>query len=165
MPSSDSSPALDPALVAPLEPGENAPPAWTLTWTPDRFAAGRLMLTDRPPAGARAGAAGWQAAARQCAEPAAHRPRRHRPARCTTNARAGGVALHPRRRPGRALLLGLFERQRQRLIHGITEADEPAEAEETDFAAESPTPPSTWVLLRLSRFAGPTAGSCCSASR
>ncbi|HNJ84092.1 MAG TPA: ABC transporter ATP-binding protein, partial [Piscinibacter sp.] len=57
--------------------------------------------------------------------------------------------------PAALKLLGLFERQRQRLIHGITEADEPAEAEETDFAAESPTPPSTWVLLRLSRFARP----------
>ena len=33
--------------------------------------------------------------------------------------------------------------------------DDDAEAEETDFGVESTTPPSTWVLLRLGRFARP----------
>ena len=48
---SDSSPrGLDPALVAPPRalPKRTHSPAWTLTWTvPTAFAAGRLMLTDR----------------------------------------------------------------------------------------------------------------------
>ena len=62
MPSSDSSPALDPALVAPLEPGENALASLDVDLdSADRFAAGRLMLTDRRLLAHAPGAAGWQA--------------------------------------------------------------------------------------------------------
>ncbi|WP_395693310.1 ABC transporter ATP-binding protein [Piscinibacter sp.] len=158
MPSSDSSPALDPARVAPLEPGENALASLDVDLdSADRFAAGRLMLTDRRLLAHAPGAAGWQAWPLAGGLNLQH----------TDHGGIGQLSLHNERArlavwrytlgadPAALKLLGLFERQRQRLIHGITEADEPAEAEETDFAAESPTPPSTWVLLRLSRFARP----------
>ncbi|TXH62201.1 MAG: ABC transporter ATP-binding protein [Burkholderiaceae bacterium] len=158
MPSSDSSPALDPALVAPLEPGENALASLDVDLdSADRFAAGRLVLTDRRLLARAPGAAAWQAWPLAGALNLQH----------TDHGGIGQLSLHDERArlavwrytlgadPAALKLLGLFERQRQRLIHGITEADEPAEAEETDFAAESPTPPSTWVLLRLSRFARP----------
>ena len=158
MPSSDSSPALDPALVAPLEPGENALASLDVDLdSADRFAAGRLVLTDRRLLAHAPGSAAWQAWPLAAALSLQH----------TDHGGIGQLSLHDERArlavwrytlgadPAALKLLGLFERQRQRLIHGITEADEPAEAEETDFAAESPTPPSTWVLLRLSRFARP----------
>ncbi|MBS0436242.1 MAG: ABC transporter, partial [Proteobacteria bacterium] len=158
MPSSDSSPALDPALVAPLEPGENALASLDVDLdSADRFAAGRLVLTDRRLLARAPGAAAWQAWPLASALNLQH----------TDHGGIGQLSLHDEHArlavwrytlgadPAALKLLGLFERQRQRLIHGITEADEPAEAEETDFAAESPTPPSTWVLLRLSRFARP----------
>ncbi len=51
-------------------------------------------------------------------------------------------------------LVARFERERRRLAEG-GEADEEVEDEGADFAAESSAPPSTWVLLRLWRFARP----------
>ncbi|MBP7519164.1 MAG: ABC transporter ATP-binding protein [Leptothrix sp. (in: Bacteria)] len=50
-------------------------------------------------------------------------------------------------------LVGAFEREQQRLATGVTPEEE--EDGEADFAAESAAPPSTWVLLRLWRFARP----------
>ena len=51
-------------------------------------------------------------------------------------------------------LLALFERRR----HGLPEPEDEEEDEETSFGVESPLPPSTWVLLRLWRFARPYRG-------
>ncbi|HNJ82903.1 MAG TPA: ABC transporter, partial [Piscinibacter sp.] len=62
MPSSDSSPALDPALVAPLEPGENALASLDVDLdAADRFAAGQLVLTDRRILARAPGSDAWQA--------------------------------------------------------------------------------------------------------
>lgn len=52
-------------------------------------------------------------------------------------------------------LVAAFERRLAALRSGATAADDEPEDESTDFAAESAAPPSTWVLLRLSRFARP----------
>ncbi|MFT3666294.1 ABC transporter ATP-binding protein [Piscinibacter sp.] len=160
MPSSDSSPVLDPAAAldpAPLEPAENALASLDVDLDgADRFGAGRLVLTERRLL-ARAGGErqwrSWPLSARLSLQHADH-------------GGVGQLSLHDEHArlalwrytlgadPAALRLLGLFERQRARLADGGGEVDEPAE-EETDFAAESPTPPSTWVLLRLSRFARP----------
>jgi ATP-binding cassette subfamily B protein len=47
---------------------------------------------------------------------------------------------------------------------GETVREEETEGEDFDFG-ESSAPPSTWVLLRLWRFARPYQGSCCWALR
>ena len=48
-----------------------------------------------------------------------------------------------------------FERLQRRLADPGAAPEEEAVAEDTDFAAEAPERPSTWVLLRLWRFAHP----------
>ena len=53
-------------------------------------------------------------------------------------------------------LAGAFDRQLQRLAAGPSAVDDEAEADgEADFGVEAASPPSTWVLLRLWRFAKP----------
>ncbi|MGD9834615.1 MAG: ABC transporter ATP-binding protein [Piscinibacter sp.] len=157
MPSSEPSPVLAAATSAPLEPGENVLASLDVDLdAEDRFAAGQLLLTDRRLL-ARAGADTWQA------WPLG-------PALSLQHADHGGVgqlSLHDTSArlavwrytlgadPAALRLLALFERQVRRLADGAAEPDDAPEAEETDFAAESPTPPSTWVLLRLTRFARP----------
>lgn len=158
MPSADPSPAFAVAIPAPLEPGENALASLDVDLdAQDRFAAGRLVLTERRLLARDPGGTTWRA------WPLA-------PALSLQHADQGGVgqlALHDAQArlavwrytlgadPAALKLLGAFERQRRRLLHGAGEDDEEMPAEETDFAAESPTPPSTWVLLRLARFARP----------
>ncbi len=162
MPSSDSSPVLvDPAAVldpAPLEPAENALAGLDVDLDDaDRFGAGRVVLTERRLLARAAGEAGWRSwplDGRLSLQHADH-------------GGVGQLSLHDEHArlalwrytlgadPAALRLLAAFERQRARLIDGEREADEAAEEEATDFAAESPTPPSTWVLLRLSRFARP----------
>jgi ATP-binding cassette subfamily B protein len=51
-------------------------------------------------------------------------------------------------------LAAAFERQCRLLASGTAPEDEEPEPE-TDFAADTDSPPSTWVLLRLGRFARP----------
>ena len=54
--------------------------------------------------------------------------------------------------PDAVALLQQFERQLQRLADPTAEDDEAPADEETDFGADSPERPSTWVLLRLWRL-------------
>lgn len=149
-------PVLAAAISAPLEPGENALASVDVDLDAQgRFAAGQLVLTERRLLARDPGAAQW----------------RHWPLgpaltlRHADHAGIGELSLHGDdgrlavwrytlgADPAALRLLGLFERRR--LAGDAAEADEPAEPEETDFAAEPTTPPSTWVLLRLVRFARP----------
>ncbi len=123
----------------------------------DRFGSGQLLLTERRLLARAPGGAGWHGWALDSPLTLQH----------TDHGGVGQLSLHDAAArlavwrytlgadPAALKLLAAFERQRQRLLHGPGEDDEPPEADEADFAAESPTPPSTWVLLRLSRFAGP----------
>ena len=158
MPSSDLSPALAAASIAPLESGENALASLDVDLDEaDRFGTGRLVLTERRLLALDPGSSTWRGWPLAEGLTLQH----------TDHGGIGQLSLHDTRGrlaawrytlgadPAALKLLGLFERQRQRLLHGAPDEDEPADAEETDFAAESPTPPSTWVLLRLGRFARP----------
>jgi ATP-binding cassette subfamily B protein len=145
-------------LAAPLEPEENALASLDVDLAAgDRFAAGRLVLTERRLLALAPGDQEWRAwplAAGLSLQHADH-------------GGVGQLSLHDEggrlavwrytlgADPAALHLLGHFERQRLRLAHGSTEPEEAPEVEETDFAAESPAVPSTWVLLRLSRFASP----------
>lgn len=158
MPSSEPSPVLAAATSAPLEPGENALASLDVDLDAhDRFAAGQLLLTDRRLLARPAGQSAWQAWPLAPALSLQH----------TDHGGVGQLSLHDANGrlavwrytlgadPAALRLLAQFERQIRRLTEGTAEPDEGPEAEETDFAAESPTPPSTWVLLRLGRFARP----------
>ncbi len=158
MPSTAPSPALAVAVSAPLEPGENALATLDVDLDArDRFGTGQLLLTERRLLARAPGAADWNAWALDGPLTLQH----------TDHGGVGQLSLHDAGArlavwrytlgadPAALKLLSAFERQRRRLLHGPGEDDELPEAEEADFAAESPTPPSTWVLLRLSRFAGP----------
>ena len=57
--------------------------------------------------------------------------------------------------PDALALATRFERQMHRVTAGETDPEDEAEAEETDFGVEAQERPSTWVLLRLWRFAHP----------
>jgi len=57
--------------------------------------------------------------------------------------------------PQALALLQQFERVQRRLAEPGTATDEDGSAEDTDFAADAPERSSTWVLLRLWRFAHP----------
>lgn len=146
------------APSAPLEPGENALASLDVDLDgQDRFAAGQLLLTERRLLARPPGADAWQS------WPLA-------PGLSLQHGDHGGVgqlSLHDGAGrlavwrytlgadPAALRLMAQFERQIRRLTDGTAEPEEVPEAEETDFAAESPTPPSTWVLLRLWRFAKP----------
>ncbi len=158
MPSSEPSPVLAAATSAPLEPGENALASLDVDLdAQDRFATGQLLLTDRRLLARPAGQSDWQAWPLAPALSLQH----------TDHGGVGQLSLHDANGrlavwrytlgadPAALRLLAQFERQTRRLTEGTAEPDEGPEAEETDFAAESPTPPSTWVLLRLGRFARP----------
>jgi len=158
MPAPDPSHLPDPARSAPLEPGENALASLDVDLDAQgRFAVGRLLLTDRRLLALEPGGASWRAWPLQAPLNLQH----------ADHAGVGQLSLHDEGArlaawrytlgadPAALRLLGLFERQRRRLLHGEQAVEEGAEAEEADFAAESPTPPSTWVLLRLGRFARP----------
>ncbi|WP_207185831.1 cyanophycin metabolism-associated ABC transporter [Rubrivivax gelatinosus] len=157
MPSSDPSPVLVATPSTPLEPGENALASLDVDLdASERFASSEIVLTDRRLL-ARDTAGGWSA------WPIS-------PALTLQHADQGGVgqlSLHDDSArlavwrytlghdPDALRLLALFERQRRRLAAGDAEPEDEAEAEETDFGVESAVPPSTWVLLRLGRFAKP----------
>lgn len=157
MPTPDLLPALAAAASPPLQPGENELARLSVDLDgQDRFASNLVLLTDQRLL-ASDGADGWRA------WPLAH-------ALSLQHADSGGVgqlSLHSDNSrlavwrytlgadPAALRLLTLFERQTRRLVEGTSEPDDTPEPEETDFAAESPTPPSTWVLLRLTRFARP----------
>jgi ATP-binding cassette subfamily B protein len=154
MPSSAPSPVLAAAVSAPLEPGENALAAVDVDLDAQgRFASGQLLLTDRRLLAC--DSSGWRAWPLAPALTLRH----------ADHAGVGELSLHDAQArlavwhytlaadPAALRLLGLFEQRR--LAPGSGEPEEAADAEETDFAAEPATPPSTWVLLRLARFAGP----------
>ena len=154
MPSSAPSPVLAAAVSAPLEPGENALAAVDVDLdAQSRFASGQLLLTDRRLLAL--DSSGWRAWPLGPALTLRH----------ADHAGVGELSLHDAQArlavwrytlaadPAALRLLGLFEQRR--LAPGSGEPEEAAEAEETDFAAEPATPPSTWVLLRLARFARP----------
>ncbi len=158
MPSTDPSSMLAAATSAPLEPGENALASLDVDLDgQDRFAAGQLLLTERRLLARHPGADTWQAWPLAPSLALQH----------ADHAGVGQLSLHDAggrlavwrytlgADPAALRLMAQFDRQIHRLTHGATDADDAPEAEETDFAAESPTPPSTWVLLRLSRFAKP----------
>ena len=145
-------------MSAPLEPGENALASLDVDLdAQDRFATGQLLLTDRRLLARTAGDGAWQGWPLAPALSLQH----------TDHGGVGQLSLHDSggrlavwrytlgADPAALRLLAQFERQIRRLTDGTAEPDEGPEAEETDFAAESPTPPSTWVLLRLGRFARP----------
>ena len=121
-----------------------------------RFAAGQLALTDR----------------RLCLVDASGRLqswelREGLELRLSDHAGLGSLSLHDEQQrlarwrftlSGHRAALALsaaFERlQRRRADPGVTEPPDD-DADDEDFAADSATPPSTWVLLRLGRFARP----------
>ncbi len=156
-------PTLNPSQVsappAPvLQPGENVRAALAVDLAPSgQFADGQLLLTDRRLLAREAGAAAWQAWPLQAGMALHHGDQ-------------GGVGhlwLHDetRRLAGWRFTLGMnpdalalatrFEQQMHRVTSGETDAEDEAEPEETDFGVEAQERPSTWVLLRLWRFAHP----------
>lgn len=156
MPSSAPSPALVAAVSAPLEPGENALVRLDVDLDAQgRFASGQLLLTERRLLALSPGGDTWQAWPLGPGLTLRH----------ADLAGIGELSLHDAERrlaawrytlgadPAALRLLGLFDRRR--LAPDADDEEESAAPEETDFAAEPATPPSTWVLLRLTRFAGP----------
>ncbi|MEK8027649.1 ABC transporter ATP-binding protein [Pseudaquabacterium rugosum] len=147
-------------LPAGLAPGENVLARLEVDLdAQDRFARRQLLLTDRRLLAGPVDepVAGWQAWPLDSALQLQH----------ADHAGVGQLSLHDAHArlgcwrytlgadPAALKLLGAFERQLRRLAApGDEDLAEP-EAEETDFAAESVAPPSTWVLLRLWRFARP----------
>jgi ATP-binding cassette subfamily B protein len=149
-------PAAAAAAPWPLGPGENVLAGLRVDLDERlHFAAGELVLTESRLLGRQDGAVqDWALA----------------PGLSLQLADQGGIAqlsLHDSTRrlatwrftlgqhPAALQLIGAFERQLQRLGSGAAAPDVEEPEEETDFAAESPAPPSTWVLLRLWRFARP----------
>lgn len=156
MPSSAPSPALVAAVSAPLEPGENALVRLDVDLDAQgRFASGQLLLTERRLLALSPGGDTWQAWPLGPGLTLRH----------ADLVGIGELSLHDAERrlaawrytlgadPAALRLLGLFDRRR--LAPDADDEEESAAPEETDFAAEPATPPSTWVLLRLTRFAGP----------
>ncbi|HET7795601.1 MAG TPA: ABC transporter ATP-binding protein, partial [Rhizobacter sp.] len=158
MSTSELRPALAAAASPPLQPGENELARLVVDLDgKDRFASSVLLLTDRRLLSHDGGASGWQAWPLAAGLNLQH----------ADSGGVGQLSLHSDKSriavwrytlgadPAALRLLTLFERQMRRLVDGESELDEGFEPEETDFSAESPTPPSTWVLLRLARFARP----------
>jgi ATP-binding cassette subfamily B protein len=159
MPSSVSSASLSALGPAPLEFNENALAALEVDLDAQlRFARGQLVVTDR-----RLLAQDGEGAWREWALAPDLR------LETSDHAGVGQLALHD---GGQRLatwrytlaghdaavrLAGAFDRRCRRLRAGATDADDEDEAcgETPDFAAEQAAPPSTWVLLRLWRFARP----------
>ncbi|MBK1687260.1 ABC transporter [Rubrivivax gelatinosus] len=143
---------------APLERGENALASLDVDLdAKERFASGEIVLTERRLLARDAGTDRWLAWPLDTALTLQH----------ADHGGVGQLSLHDAggrlaawrytlgRDPAALKLLGLFERQKRRLASGEADPDDEAEPEETDFGVESAAPPSTWVLLRLSRFAKP----------
>ncbi len=142
---------------AALDPGETLRARLTLDLAADgRFGDGELRLTDRRLLAREAGATAWQAWALA-------------PGLRLQHGDSGGLAelsLHDAQgrlahwrftlgaNPQALALQQAFERQLRRLDDPAVDEDEPP-ADDEDFAAEAPERPSTWVLLRLWRFARP----------
>ncbi|TCP02665.1 cyanophycin metabolism-associated ABC transporter [Rubrivivax gelatinosus] len=158
MPSTDPSPVLAAVPSAPLERGENALASLDVDLdAKERFASGEIVLTERRLLARDAGTDRWLAWPLDTALTLQH----------ADHGGVGQLSLHDAggrlaawrytlgRDPAALKLLGLFERQKRRLASGEADPDDEAEPEETDFGVESAAPPSTWVLLRLSRFAKP----------
>ena len=141
-----------------LAPGETLKASLALDLAPDgRFGEGELRLTDRRLLAREAGTETWKTWALTADLLLQH----------SDSGGLGQLSLHDAHarlaswsftlavNPQALALLQHFERQQQRLARpGTVAEDEPA-VEDTDFAAEAPERPSTWVLLRLWRFAHP----------
>ncbi len=141
-----------------LAPGEALKARMSLDLAADgHFASGELLLTDRRLRAREAGAAAWQ-------------DWPLRPGLQLQHSDSGGLAqlsLHDAQgriaawrftlgaNPSALVLAQAFEREQQRLADPASARDEEATEPETDFASEAPERPSTWVLLRLWRFARP----------
>jgi ATP-binding cassette, subfamily B, bacterial len=141
-----------------LAPGETVKARLALDLAPDgRFADGELRLTDRRLLARDAGQDDWQAWPLS-------------PGLVLQHTDSGGLAqlsLHDADRrlahwhftlaanPDAVALLQCFERQQQRVVDPAAEEDEATADAEADFGVDSPERPSTWVLLRLWRFAHP----------
>jgi ATP-binding cassette, subfamily B, bacterial len=142
----------------PLESGENVRAALAVDLAPDgQFAEGQLILSDRRLLARDAGSADWQSWPLKAGMHLVHGDQ-------------GGLAhlsLHDERRrlshwrftlgmnPDALALATRFEHQVARLTAGQTEPEDEAEPEDNDFGIEAQERPSTWVLLRLWRFAHP----------
>ncbi len=141
-----------------LAPGETLRARLTLDLAADgRFANGELLLTDRrllARVGDDTDAQSWWL----------------KPGLVLRHSDSGGLAqlsLHDADQrlalwrftlaanPQALALLQQFERVQRRLADPGAATDEDGSAEDTDFAAEAPERSSTWVLLRLGRFAHP----------
>jgi ATP-binding cassette subfamily B protein len=147
-------PSVDPDLA----PGETLRSRLRLDLASDgRFADGELRLTDRRLLARPGGATHWQS------WPLA-------PGLVLLHSDSGGLAqlsLHDAgarlarwrftlaANPDALALLQQFERLQRRRADPDAAPDDEADAEDTDFAAEPPERSSTWVLLRLWRFAHP----------
>jgi len=147
-----------PDLAPGLAPGETLKARMSLDLAADgHFASGELLLTDRRLRAREAGATGWQ-------------DWPLRPGLQLQHSDSGGLAqlsLHDAQgriaawrftlgaNPPALALAQAFEREQQRLADPASARDEEATEPETDFASEAPERPSTWVLLRLWRFARP----------
>ncbi|RVT49358.1 cyanophycin metabolism-associated ABC transporter [Rubrivivax albus] len=144
-----------------LEAGETLRARVALDLSPDgRFATGELCLTDRRLLARDGGRDGWQVWPL-------------RPDLTLQHADSGGLAqlsLHDAHgrlalwrftlaaNPPALALLQAFERAQRRLASPPAGDEEEPAAADDDFAAEPPERPSTWVLLRLWRFARPYQG-------
>jgi ATP-binding cassette subfamily B protein len=141
-----------------LAPGETLKASLALDLAPDgRFAEGELRLTDRRLLAREAGTETWKAWPLTAGLLLQH----------SDSGGLGQLSLHDAHarlaswsftlavNPQALALLQHFERLQQRLAHPGAVAEDEAAAEDTDFAAEAPERPSTWVLLRLWRFAHP----------
>jgi ATP-binding cassette, subfamily B, bacterial len=155
----DPSVALMQRLAQELQPGENVVATLPVDLNPQlRFDTGLLALTERRLVWLPAGGATEARAL------AAGQSLRH-----GDHAGVGTLALHDaggRLAAWRFTLAGqkqalalvaAFEREQQHLATGERAPPEDAEPE-ADFGVESAAPPSTWVLLRLWRFARPYQG-------